>query len=134
MYNISNNDKLQKKCILEKICDNGEPTFCMFWRHNAPGAGADCEVVYDWNGSYAVSSSSDSDGFVGPYDSLDAALSDNDQLLMVTPATESIKCASLSGEAIAVMLWSETDKPLAFMINGEKWQNERGSGFRMASA
>jgi len=106
----------------------------MFWRHNAPGAGADCEVVYDWNGSYAVSSSSDSDGFVGPYDSLDAALSDNDQLLMVTPATESIKCASLSGEAIAVMLWSETDKPLAFMINGEKWQNERGSGFRMASA
>ena len=68
---------------------------------------------------------SSSEGLLGPYDSLIAALKENDGLLMVTPSTESINCESLSGEAIAAMLWSEADEPLAFKINGEQWKYEK---------
>ena len=124
------NDEDGQEELLEEICENGEPVFCMFWGSGAPGAGADCEIVYYWNGSYAVSSSSED--LLGPYDSLNAALRENDGLLRVTPATERIECESMSGKAIAAMLRSEADKPLTFKINGEKWKYERASGFRMA--
>jgi hypothetical protein len=69
---------------------------------------------------------------LGPYDSLIAALKENDGLLMVTPSTESISCESLSSEAIAAMFWSEADEPLAFEINGEQWKYAKGAGFRKA--
>jgi hypothetical protein len=112
--------------LLEEICENGDLVFSIAWNSGNPGSGADCYIAYCWNDRYAVAC----DGLYGPYDSLDAALKENDALLMVTPATESIDCDSMSGEEVATMLWCESDEPLVITINGEEWKFGSGAGFQ----
>jgi hypothetical protein len=126
MRNNFENDEEDEEELLEEICENGEPVFSMFWDSGAPTPGADCKTVYCCKVNYAVSSSSE--GLLGPYDSLEVALRENDGLLMVTSSTPRASTVNpCRARRIATMLWSEADEPLTLKINGETTEiRERG--------
>jgi hypothetical protein len=90
------------------------------------GAGAGFETVSCWKAKYAVESLDT--GCSGPYDALEAALDEND-LLVVTPATTGLHCPVLSAKELAAMLSCEEDGHV-IEINGQDWEYSEGQGFR----
>jgi hypothetical protein len=111
-------DELEGDDLVDRIIDKGEEVFSLNWDSGGPGSGGGCESVYHWKGKFAFFSL-DFDNS-GPYASLDEALQEHEQLLMVTSATESIDCTLLTTEELAKRLSCEGDVH-EIELNGEPW-------------
>jgi hypothetical protein len=111
-------DELEGDDLVDQIVEEGEVVFRHSWDSGSPGAGAGTEYVYSWNGKFAVWSADF--GKSGPYASLDEALEEHNELLMVSPATESIDSALLTAKEIARRLYCEEDG-YVIEINGQPW-------------
>ena len=101
----------------ELILEQGNVVYRLDWDSGGPGSGADSERVYTFAGYYWSRSSSE--GFAGPYDSLDEALPSD--FLVVTEATTEVSCTSWSARELASRLDVADDEALELVVNGERW-------------
>jgi hypothetical protein len=77
-----------RRQLRARIIRHGECVFEHEWDSGGLGAGGGCEQVYRWRGKLAFASADY--GNAGPFDSLEEVLKQQDCLLGVTSATESI--------------------------------------------
>ncbi len=98
--------------VSEWVYEEGEKVFDLYWDSGGPGAGADNEIIYLWHDLYWLGDSTL--GLCGPYESFEEALEEN-ELLTITSATESIPCDEMSTEALLkriVVTGSEPDQKI----------------------
>lgn len=100
------------------ILEEGERVYNLFWDSDNPGAGADDESVYLWNGQYYPILSDDYD--TQPYPTLQEVMVAY-ELDHFRETTVSIESTLLSAEQIAQLLHSACDGPHEFQINDETW-------------
>lgn len=106
---------------VEAIVESGERVYSLSWDTGGPGGGAGAEHVYALDGLYAVVLD-DGESF-GPYQSLQEAISEHEQLSWVGPATTEIESSELKTAEIEVLLrpLEGVDEPtLNLKINGEE--------------
>jgi hypothetical protein len=101
-----------------KITQYGKVVYSVFWDSGAPGAGADCELIFKWRERYAARFSWDE--IKGPYGSLPEAIKET-RLNSITSATVSIDSQELSSQQIVDMLKYKEDRTISLEINGETW-------------
>ena len=82
---------------IEKIIEEGETAYKLYWDSGGPGAGADYEVIYKYADKYFCAHSNNP--MDGPYDSLDDALDEG--YLMITDASEAVWCDEIPTQEIA---------------------------------
>lgn len=111
--------------LVEDIIEHGEMVFARDWDSCGPGAGAGCDYVYCWNGQYALLS--EGYGSSGPYSKLEDALNEYD-LLMVTPATQSVWCERWTARQLANRLHCEVEDGHELSLNnkGYVYESEKG--------
>jgi len=118
-----------KKPDTEIFCEKGEKVFEQFWDSGGPGAGADSECVFLYEGRYwAVSPDT---GVGGPFTSLKEAFHKS-EVLWITGATDWIDCSEMTADALARLIPEiQIDEPRIVEINGERWvvapDGDRGS-------
>jgi hypothetical protein len=108
--------------IVDRIIEKGECVFAHDWESGGLGAGAGCEQVYRWRGKFAFASADY--GNAGPFDSLEEVLKQQDCLLGVTSATDSIWCSLMTAAEIAARLTYsgyDDDEHYPISVNGESW-------------
>jgi hypothetical protein len=102
----------------ELVIEEGEIVYGLEWDSGSPAIGGGYEVVYKFREYYWAYS--DYEGLIGPYASLDKALSSN--FTTVTEATQSIRCSELSSNEIAERLEPyDLEYTKRIVINGEDW-------------
>lgn len=104
---------------LESDDPQSELVWYLAWETDNPGAGADAERIYRLDGKYYYCSSFGDE--LGPFDSLQKALLDN-ELIKVFSTAVSVDCPELSAEEIAEMLLpDELNYGHKLSINDELW-------------
>ena len=91
---------MEDKWDVEKIIEEGEIAYKLYWDSGGPGAGADSEIIYKYAGEYFRATSDEP--MDGSYQSLSEAL--DDRYLMITDACEAIWCDEISTEEIVKRL------------------------------
>src|SRR6516162_3001959 len=71
----------------------GDVVYRLAWDSGGPGAGADPEIVFRYQGVYWVRDSDQ--GIIGPYETLEHCLSSHECLTGITEATTEIYCSEL---------------------------------------
>jgi hypothetical protein len=104
--------------IVDRIIEKGECVFANDWDS---GGGAGCERVYRMDGKFAFASADY--GNAGPFGSLEEVLKQQDCLLGITSATDSIWCSLMTAEEIAARLtyYGDDDEHYPISVNGEMW-------------
>lgn len=110
--------EIEDEELIELIIDTGELVYEQFWDSGAPGAGADSENIYEFEGKYYIGWSFDNP--VGPFDSLLAVL-DESELPRVSEATVYIHCNRLPSSEIARRADVAAKPGHEIEINGEQW-------------
>lgn len=106
---------------IKAIQEKGTLILSREWDSGSPGGGAGQESVYWYKGKYWLCS--DDFDNAGPYDDLNALLSEY-KLLAVSEATTEIYCPHLSAKKLAGYLkWRDAViKDFEIVINGETWR------------
>jgi hypothetical protein len=78
----------------EILCRDGQVVFRSAWDSGGPGAGADVEMLFRWQGVYWVRDSDQ--GIIGTYETLEQCLHNHELLTAITAATTEVQCLALS--------------------------------------
>lgn len=103
----------------EEVIEHGTPVYRLYWDSGGPGAGADNEWVYAYQGSFYVSLSYEAELF-GPYETLEEAAKFA-ELFSVNESTEEIETI-VAAEDLVKRLEYQGDRDHTFIINGSKWR------------
>jgi len=115
-----NHDELGDEELGERISEQGERVFWLYWDSGAPGIGAGADSIYKFKNQY-WNYSFDNE-LVGPFDSLDEAMQWPD-FLGVTGATECIYCSEFTAPEVASRLEIyDAESGHRVQINDEEWE------------
>ena len=103
---------------IEELFENGEIVYSVYWDSGGPGAGADVEAIYKYDGKYCLRLSFEDDVFV--YDRLEEAL-DAGELFFVSEATVSIESTEIPNEELIKRLKYSGKEDHKFLINHKEF-------------
>lgn len=112
---------------VDEIIENGELVFSHFWDSGGPGAGAETETIYRFQGLYYPLLSY-SEGLTS-YDSLADALKDSELNVVNEASEELIFPPHLAGEILPLLQYIGEDEKV-ILINGDNWHASPSAGLR----
>lgn len=116
----------EEQVTIDIIVNNGEQVYSLYWDSGNPGAGADIEYIYLYQGKYYGILSWEDEAF-GPYDSLVIALNEI-ELNKINETCEEISSIMPSDEIIKILIWTGEDGK-SFLLNDEQWQVDSSGKF-----
>lgn len=111
--------KRLKEDEVERIIENFEPCFYIYWDSGNPGAGAEFENIYKYKEGYCPILSSEEEVFL--YSTLEEALRAS-ELLNVNDCVDTVFCNEKSAEELSKMLKYEGGEDHIIFINKTKWK------------
>lgn len=105
----------------DPVLEEGELVYSLYWDSGGPGAGAEYESVYLWEGQYFAVLSYEEE-MQGPFATLREAI-EACELTYVNEAVEAIDSTELRAAEIAALLRTDAETSLQRLtINNEEWQ------------
>jgi hypothetical protein len=103
---------------IEEMVENGKIVYSFYWDSGGPGAGADVEAIYKYDGKYCLRLSFEDEVIV--YDGLEEAL-DAGELFLVNEATVSIESTEIPSEELIKKLTYLGEEDHKFLINHKEF-------------
>jgi hypothetical protein len=111
--------------LRELIIEEGEEVYCLCWDSGGPGAGADCERIYLYDGNYYPILSYDDE--TEAYATLAQALVSK-ELSSLMRGTTVITFPAEYADTVFASLRNVDEEEIRVSINGQDWLAKPGEG------